>query len=74
MDRSEYLKLCQMYATAKEKTPGLLVEYNGMKYFPKEYSMRFDRLGNPLNIAVLEDINLNSILCVELERVSFSAN
>ena len=74
MDRIEYLKLCQRYAMTKGKPPDLLVEYNGMKYFPKEYSMKFDHLGNPLNIAVLEDINLNSILCVELERVSFSAN
>jgi hypothetical protein len=74
MDRSEYLRLCQRYAITKEKPPDLLVEYNGMKYFPKEYSMKFDRLGNTLNIAVLEDINLNSILCVDLERVSFSDN
>ena len=74
MDRREYLKLCQRYAMQKEKLPDLLVEYNGMKYFPKEYLMKFDHLGNPLNIAVLEDINFNSILCVDLERVNFSAS
>lgn len=74
MDRSEYLKLCQKYAVAKEKHPDLLVVYKGLKYFPKEYLMQFDEYGNPKNIAILKDVDANSIIQVDLGKVGKYGN
>lgn len=70
MDRNEYLKLCQKCSVYSIKgiPSDLLVEYNGIKYYPKAYEMRFDN-GAVKNTAILGDLKTNSIVYANMERV-----
>ena len=81
MDRTLYLKLCQKVAVLpggiggiKQNVPEeLCVFYKNQKYYPHAYMMAFDEAdGEPLHIAILHDMDANSIRHVDLQKV-FSA-
>lgn len=81
MDRTLYLKLCQKVATLpqgiggiKQNVPDdLCVVYKEIKWYPYGYMMVFDEVtGEPIHIAVLHDMDANSIKHANLNNV-FSA-
>lgn len=81
MDRALYLKLCQKVATLPQGIGGikqdvpeeLCVYYKEQKYYPFGYMIFFDEVnGDAIHIAVLHDMNINSIQHVNLSKV-FSA-
>lgn len=65
MERNEYIKLCQIGAVDNQ----IKVKYNNIQYFPSAYMMQFDGAGNPVNIAVLRDMNQNTIVYAQIEKV-----
>lgn len=65
MERNEYIKLCQIGAVDNS----IKVKYNNIQYFPTAYMMQFDGAGNPVNIAVLRDMNQNTIVYAQIEKV-----
>lgn len=65
MERNEYIKLCQIGAVDNS----IKVKYNNIQYFPAAYMMQFDGAGNPVNIAVLRDMNQNTIVYAQIEKV-----
>lgn len=76
MDRKLYLDLCQKASMLKsgicgikENVPDeLLVIYDGIMYYPEGYEMKFNN-GKYENIAILHDINANSVTRCKLEKV-----
>ena len=46
-----------------------LVTYDGVKYHPISYAIRFDKLGKAKHTAVLHSVKADSILNVKLEDV-----
>ena len=76
MQRTEYLKLCQKVSVLKNGICGikenmpdeLKVIYNGIAYYPVSYELSFDN-GQPTHIAILHDLNANSINNASLEKV-----
>ena len=76
MQRTEYLELCQKVSVLKngicgikENVPDeLKVIYNGIAYYPVSYELSFDQ-GQPTHIAILHDLNANSITNASLEKV-----
>ena len=75
MDRTEYLKMCQKVSVYK-KISGVItdlpdelkVRYKEIVYYPLEYILSFDK-EQPRHTAVLHDLNSNSIVHAELEKV-----
>lgn len=54
----------------KENVPDeLKVVHNGIVHYPVAYQLQFDK-GQTKNIALLHDLNANSIIHADLERVS----
>ena len=78
MDRTEFLQMCQKVSVLKngicgikENVPDeLKVIYNGIAYYPVSYELSFDDKGNVRHTAILHDLNANSIMNVNLERVT----
>lgn len=78
MDRTEFLQMCQKLSMLKsgicgikENVPDeLKVIYNGIAYYPVSYELSFDDKGNVRHTAILHDLNANSIMNVNLERVT----
>ena len=78
MDRKLYLELCQKVSVLKngicgikENVPDeLKVIYNGIAYYPVSYELSFDDKGNVRHTAILHDLSANSIMNVNLERVT----
>lgn len=78
MDRKLYLELCQKVAVLKngifgikENVPDeLMVVYNGIKYYPTAYELSFDDKGNARHTAILHDLKANSIMNVDLGKVT----
>ena len=76
MDRKLYLELCQKVSVLKngicgikENVPDeLKVIHNGIAYYPVSYELSFDK-GQPTHIAILHDLNANSINNASLEKV-----
>lgn len=76
MQRTEYLEMCQKASVLKnglcgikENVPDeLMVIYNGIVYYPVSYELSFDK-GQPTHIAILHDLNANSITNASLEKV-----
>lgn len=76
MQRTEYLEMCQKASVLKnglcgikENVPDdLKVIYNGIAYYPVSYELSFDK-GQPTHIAILHDLNANSITNASLEKV-----
>ena len=70
MERNKYIKLCQIGAVDNS----IKVKYNNIQYFPSAYMMQFDGAGNPVNIAVLRDMNKNTIVYAQIEKVVENGN
>ena len=47
----------------------VLVYVDNLKYFPKALELKFDKFGEVVQNAILVDINRNSQLTVDLERI-----
>ena len=47
----------------------ILVYVDNLKYFPKALELKFDKFGEVVQNAILIDINRNSQLTVDLERI-----
>ena len=75
MKRKEYLNRCMQAAqyrvSGKVVNPqdNILVYVDNLKYFPKALELKFDKFGEVVQNAILVDINCNSQLTVDLERV-----
>lgn len=65
MERKEFLLMCQKNAISGEE----LVTYDGVKYRPISYTIRFDKLGKAKHTAVLHSVKADSVLNVSLEDV-----
>lgn len=76
MDRKLYLELCQKVSMLKsgicgikENVPDeLKVVHNGIVYYPTAYELSFNQ-GESTHIAILHELNANSVKHVKLERV-----
>lgn len=73
MDRTEYLNRMNRasYAIAHgiSIAPKDTVEYQGVRYFPYEYTMACDGNGGYDHYAVLHDLKASSVIRVKLEQV-----
>ena len=65
MDRTEFLKLCQLASVADDKPMVLSGE---IKYYPYGYQMTFEK-GNPQHTAILHDLHANSVTYADLRKV-----
>ena len=76
MDRTEFLQMCQKASMLKDGILGLKenvsddlkIIHNGLLYYPVAYELSFDK-GKTIHIAVLHDLNANSIIKCELGKV-----
>lgn len=72
MDRTEYLRLCQkvsMYqGTGHDIPENLHVKYDNLSFIPTGYEMGFGK-GKTKNRAILRDLNADSIIYADLERI-----
>lgn len=77
MNRTEFLQMCQKVSILKsgicgikENVPDeLKVVHNGIVHYPVAYQLSFDE-GQTRHIALLHDLNANSMTQANLERVS----
>ena len=77
MQRDIFLQLCQRVSVLKngiggikENVPNeLKVIHNGIAYYPVSYELSFDS-GKPTHTAILHDLKANSIMNVELGKVT----
>lgn len=78
MDRKLYLDMCQKVSVLPQGVGGikqnvpdeLCVIYRDVKLYPWAYMLAFDEVtGEPIHIAILHDVNVNSIRHVDLSRV-----
>ena len=77
IERTLFLQMCQKCSVLpsgicgiKENVPDdLKVVHNGIMYYPVAYQLSFDE-GQTRHIALLHDLNANSITQANLERVS----
>jgi hypothetical protein len=65
MERNEYLKLCQKFATGCD----VRVLYKDTEYYPYRYELGFDNKGKSIHTAILMDKNKGSLLCCWLKDV-----
>ena len=76
MTRKEFMKLCSVCATypeqiqAKEIPEKFQVVYEGIHYYPVGYEVRFDKAGDPYEVAVMHDLRASSITKGELKNVT----
>ena len=81
MDRKQFLTLCKevsllpsgIAGTIARIPPELLVIYNSTTYYPLYYEMHFKK-GEYYDVAVLHDLNCNSLFHCSLEMVEVYAN
>lgn len=79
MNRTEYLKLCQKVSmlsnnvceTIKDVPTELLVELDGINYYPVEFKITF-RQGKQINVAILHDLNSPMIIRTSVERINYA--
>lgn len=77
MQRDIFLQMCQKVSMLKngiccikENVPDeLKVVHNGIVHYPVAYQLSFDE-GQTRHIALLHDLNANSIIHAKLERVN----
>lgn len=70
MDRTTFLKLCQIAAVNQgDLRSSEAVKYNEIAYKPVGYQLGFDRQGKPVHTAILKDLRANSLLYCRLEDV-----
>lgn len=78
MDRTEFLQMAQKVSMLKsgicgikENVPDeLKVVHNGFVYYPVAYELSFDDKGNARHTAILHDLKANSIMNVDLGKVT----
>lgn len=70
MDRNIFLKKCQAFSALEHTSASdsCTVTFDGAKYFPYAYEMRFDK-GQPIDRAVLHDPNGNTTVYARLTDV-----
>ena len=70
MDRNDFLLMCQRCSVLNfvNIPEDLLVIYNGIKYMPYGYDIRFKE-GKPIHNAILRDLNANSLTYARLSQV-----
>lgn len=76
METKEFLKMCQKISMLKNDSKGikvkipneLFVKVDKTIYYPLEYKMSFSQ-GKPRNIGILHDLNANSIIETNLEKI-----
>lgn len=79
MDKTEYLKLCQKVSmlsnnvceTIKDVPTELLVELDGINYYPVEFKITFNQ-GKQINVAILHDLNSPMIIRASVERINYA--
>lgn len=70
MERTDYLKICQLHAVYEEQMHTLeLVKAKDVVYKPAGYLLTFDRKGNAKHTAVLKDLKANSLTYCPLSDV-----
>ena len=78
MERNEFLKMCQSVAVLPSGTFGikmnvpdeLCVKYEGRKFYPYGYMIMFNDVnGEPMHVAILHDMDINSISHVSMAKV-----
>lgn len=77
MTRKEFCAMCQEVARypvginrARELPERLIVVYDGIRYYPEGYELRFrDGTGDPFEVAVMHDLRAHSVTRGELDRV-----
>lgn len=76
MERKEYLEMAQKCAilpckayTMKQIPDELKVVYDANEYYPFAYELAFDKRGSAIHIAILHDLNTNSVQKARLELV-----
>ncbi|MBE7064171.1 MAG: hypothetical protein E7390_10375 [Ruminococcaceae bacterium] len=78
MDKKEYISRCQKVSVLPQGVGGikqnvpdeLCVLYKGLKLYPHAYMLAFDEVtGEPIHVAVLHDMDVNSIRHVDLAKV-----
>lgn len=78
MDKTEFLKLCQKVAVlpkSENAPPDLFVKYNGISYLPVGYKLTFDKGGNAINTAILQDLKqIKSIINCDLSKIERMCN
>lgn len=76
MDRTRFLRLCQQASvledgicdTKKDVPKELTVKYDNKKYYPVAYQLCFEK-GNTVHKAILHELNANSIVIADLNKV-----
>ena len=78
MEKKKYFELCQKVSVLpqgiggiKQNVPeALCVMYRGVKLYPYAYMLAFDEVtGEPMHVAVLHDMEINSVRHVALAKV-----
>lgn len=77
IERNEFLKMCQKVSVLKngicnikENVPDdLKVIFNGIVYYPVAYELSFDK-GRTVHTAIIHDLKANSIMNVDLGKVT----
>ena len=78
MERKEYIELCQRIAVLPVTSggvpanipPKLIVNYDGIAYYPYAFEIIFNKDGTYQDRAILHDLKANSIIHCNLERVT----
>lgn len=70
VQRDIFLQMCQKCSVIDfSKIPeDLLVSFEGVKYIPYGYEMKFKE-GNPIHNAILRDVDVHSVVYVDLSKV-----
>lgn len=66
MERKRYLELCQRNAVQPKS---VVVQLDGIGYYPIEYRLGFDKDGKSAHRAVLQDMKAKSVINCPLEGV-----
>lgn len=82
IDRKTYLEMCQKCAVLPDRVFGikdsvpdeLKITYNGNQYYPKSYTIQFDKSGDIIHIVTLHSLIANSVINCELKDVELYKN
>ena len=78
MDRTEFFRIAQKVAVYTNRCRNLskplledcIVVLYGIKYYPQYVQVGYDEFGKVINTAILHDLKANSIMNVDLEKVT----
>jgi hypothetical protein len=68
VQRDIFLQMCQKHSAIP--TTNIIVNFDGISYYPVGYKMTFDNNGNPLHTAILKDLKANCIVECRLDKVT----